>query len=211
MQKREKTSKLSTRKKGLKNPNHPKKGSTLKIEPIRKMKDIRAIMKILSDHPRNYCLFVLGINWGLRASDLIRITAGQVRYIEDGESFELKEKKTGKLRRLTMNEVTYKAIHKLFKSRSYVEDEPLFQGQRGVLTVPYINALVKKWTSEINLKGRYGSHTLRKTFGYVKRVDQKVDIPTLMEIFGHSTQKQTLSYLCIQREEVRDVYLNGIG
>jgi len=175
------------------------------------MKDIKAIMKILFDNPRNYCLFVLGINWGLRASDLIRITAGQVCYIEDGESFELKEKKTGKLRRLTMNEVTYKAIHKLFRSRKYLDDEPLFQGQRGVLTVPYINALVKQWTFEINLKGRYGSHTLRKTFGYVKRVYQHVDIPTLMEIFGHATQKQTLSYLCIQREKVRDVYLNGIG
>ena len=69
---------------------------------------------------------------------------------------------------------------------------------------------MKQWTKAIGLKGRYGSHTLRKTFGYVKRVHQRVDIPTLMEIFGHSSQKMTLSYLCIQDEEVRDVYMNGI-
>ncbi|MBA7574518.1 hypothetical protein ES708_16327 [subsurface metagenome] len=75
----------------------------------------------------------------------------------------------------------------------------------------YVNLLVKQWTKNIRLKGRYGSHTLRKTFGYVKRVHQRVDIPTLMEIFGHTSQKMTLNYLCIQDEEIRDVYMNGIG
>ncbi len=189
---------------------HPAKGSVIKVEPIRKKKDIDTIKKMLENHPRNYCLFVLGINWGLRASDLLTLTVEDIPYIEIGDSFELKEKKTGKKRRLTMNKQTYHAKHNLLKSRSYEDDELLFQGQRGKMTVQYVNYLVKQWTSLIHLKGRYGSHTLRKTFGYFKRVYHHVDIPTLMEIFGHSTQKQTLDYLCIQDEEVRDVYMNGI-
>lgn len=43
------------------NPNHPKPGSAIKVEPIRDIKAIKRIKKILSDQPRNLCLFTLGI------------------------------------------------------------------------------------------------------------------------------------------------------
>lgn len=62
----------------------------------------------------------------------------------------------------------------------------------------------------INLKGNYGSHTLRKTFGYMHRTVHNTDIPTLMEMFNHSSQKQTLAYLGIQPSEIRDAYLKEI-
>ncbi|MBU1536466.1 integrase, partial [Myxococcota bacterium] len=74
----------------------------------------------------------------------------------------------------------------------------------------YIHKLVRAWTGAINLPGRFGSHTLRKTWGYHQRVTFGVDIPTLMVAFGHSTQRQTLDYLCIQESEIRDAYLNEI-
>ena len=45
-----------------KNPNHPKKDSAIKVEPIRKKKNIEDLKKILRDRPRDYCLFVFGIN-----------------------------------------------------------------------------------------------------------------------------------------------------
>jgi integrase len=89
----------------------------------------------------------------------------------------------------------------------------LFQSRKSdsnrgkALSVPYLNALVKSWCREINLKGNYGSHTLRKTFGYMHRTKFNTDIPTLMQMFNHSTQKQTLEYLCIQPGEIRDAYL----
>ena len=73
-----------------------------------------------------------------------------------------------------------------------------------------INALVKKWCRAIHLKGNYGSHTLRKTWGYHQRVTFNVGIPELMVCFNHSTQKQTLDYLCVQPEEIRSVYANEI-
>jgi len=50
------------------NPNHPEKGSLIKVEPIRKMKDIKAIKKLLHDKPRDLCLFILGINTNLRVA-----------------------------------------------------------------------------------------------------------------------------------------------
>jgi hypothetical protein len=62
----------------------------------------------------------------------------------------------------------------------------------------------------INLRGNYGSHTLRKTWGYHQRVTFGQALPVLCEVLGHSTQRQTLAYLCIQAEEIRSVYANEL-
>ena len=40
------------------NDNRPKKGSTITVEPIRSLKDIQAISKLLMQSPRNHLLFV---------------------------------------------------------------------------------------------------------------------------------------------------------
>jgi len=50
--------------------------------------------------------------------------------------------------------------------------------------------------------------SLRKTWGFHQRVSFGTDLPTLMVCFNHSTQKQTLDYLCVQPEEIRNVYEN---
>lgn len=190
------------------NPNHPKKGSTIKVDPIRKLRDINSIKKMLHDKPRDLCLFVLGINTNLRASDLLRITAGMVRDLKAGDELTLKEKKTGKHRRITLNKAAIDSIRGLLTSREYHDDDPLLVGQRGCLTVPSINRLVKGWCRSINLKGNYGSHSLRKTFGYHQRVTFNVGMPELMLAFNHSSQRETLTYLGIQPEEVRSIYMN---
>ena len=90
--------------------NHPAKGSTIKVEPIRERKDLNTIKKLLADKPRDLALFVLGINTNLRASDLLSLKAGQVRGVKAGGDIELREKKTGKLRRITLNQNCTSAI-----------------------------------------------------------------------------------------------------
>lgn len=189
------------------NANHPKKDSSIKVDPIRDKKDIQAIKKILRDNPRDLCLFTLGINTNLRASDLLSIKYDQVAGLSVGGELVLQERKTGKDRRITLNQSAVEAIQKLLHSTHYEEGDYLFKGQRGVLTVPSVNRLVKSWCREINLQGNYGSHTLRKTFGYHQRVQLNTSIPELMMMFNHSTQRQTLDYLCIQPDEIKDAYL----
>lgn len=193
--------------------NHPEKGDSIKVEPIRSEKDIKAIKKILASKPRDLAIFTLGINTNLRASDLLKVKIGQVKYLKPGEHFTVKEKKTGKDRAITINKTVYEAIQGLLKTMPDAgEGDCLFQSRKGkeALCVPYLNALVKGWCKEINLKGNYGSHTLRKTFGYIHRTLFNTDIPTLMEMFNHSSQKQTLAYLGIQPGEIRDAYLREI-
>ena len=195
----------------LMNRNHPKKGSQIKVEPIRKVKDINLIKKHLSDKPRDLALFILGINTNLRASDLLRLTVDQVKYLNKGDAIDLKEKKTGKPRRINLNKACIESIQALLGTGEHQGQDYLFKSQRGaVLTVSTVNNMVKGWCKEINLRGNYGSHTLRKTWGYHQRVTFGTDLPRLMVCFNHSTQKQTLDYLCIQPEEIRSVYANEI-
>jgi integrase len=199
--------------KNMKNLNHPKKGSNISVEPIRRQKDIKLIKKILQDSPRNLCLFILGINTNLRASDLLKIKVEQVRHLQPGEEITLKEKKTQKQRRINLNRVCIEAIQNLLKSIKYEDDDFLFLSNRkdkNALTVSSLSTLVKKWCKDINLKGNYASHTLRKTWGYHQRVTFGVGIPELMICFNHTSQKQTLDYLCVQPEEIKSVYQNEL-
>lgn len=199
----------------MQSSNRPQKGSSIKVEPIRHKKDIQLIKKLLADNLRDLAIFTLGINTNLRAGDLLRITVGQIRHLRPGEHFIVREKKTGKLRDITINETVYKALQGLlnsFSSSRPGDGDFLFQSRKGkqALCVSYLNSLVKSWCKEINLKGNYGSHTLRKTFGYIHRTVFNTDIPTLMEMFNHSSQKQTLAYLGIQPSEIKDAYLREI-
>ena len=191
------------------NWNHPPKGSSITVEPIRNPKDIKAIKKMLADNPRDLCIFTLGINTNLRASDILGL---RVRDVRGKDELMLREKKTKKVRRITLNNATKKAIKNLLASMSDPDDEDyLFVGLRGnPLTVPTLSRMVKTWCQDINLPGNYGSHSLRKTWGYHQRVSFGMGLPELMVCFNHSSQRQTLDYLCVQPEEVRDVYLNEL-
>jgi integrase len=191
------------------NTNHPTKGDAITVDPIRSPKDILLIKKMLAGNPRDFCLFAVGINTNLRASDLVKLTAGQVRHLKEGDNLPLREKKTGKARTITVNKNVVEAIQSLLLSGGYDDDStPLFVSRKGnrALTVPSVTRLVKEWCADIRLKGNFGSHTLRKTFGYHHRM-AGTSIFELMELFNHSSQKQTLIYLGIQSDEIKSAYL----
>jgi len=95
------------------------------------------------------------------------------------------------------------------KNLSLMDDDAyFFTGLRGSdpLKVSTLNNLVKDWCTRVNLKGNYGSHTLRKTWGFMQRTKQNTPLPLLMQALGHATQRQTMAYLCIQEKEIENVY-----
>lgn len=199
--------------------NHPARGSTIKVEPIRSVQGINKIKEALADKPRDYCLFVLGINTAFRASELLSIRVGQARYLQAGDRLEIKQRKTKKYRSVTINSAAHQAIQGLIaekerqalkkKDSGALEDDAfLFTGQRGsaAIQVSTLNNMVKDWCKQARLKGNYGSHTLRKTWGFMQRKKQDTPVPLLMQALGHSTQRQTMEYLCIQEKEIENVY-----
>ena len=195
------------------NPNRPRKGDVIKVEPIRKPEDIQAIKDLLKDEPRNLAMFVTGINSALRGSDLLRIRFCDVEKLKSGETFLMREKKTQKKRLVAINQATYEAIQNYLKVRPKTSPEaPLFLSRTGhekAITVSSLNALVKLWGQQVGIRENLGSHSLRKSFGYHQRM-KGISIPTLLVIFNHSSQKQTLDYLGINEEEIIEAFQNVI-
>ena len=195
------------------NPNHPVKGSRITVDPIREPKDIETIKRLLKNRPRDLLLFVMGINNGLRAGDLLKLKVGQVRHLKPGQSISIREGKTGKTNILMMNRSTYKVLQRYLDELQPADGDFLFKSNKGKnrpLTVSYVNNLVKAWCRSVNLKGNYGAHTLRKTFGYIQRTVYGVGFEVLAKRFNHSNPRITMRYLGITDAEVNGILLNEI-
>jgi integrase len=187
------------------NPHHPQKGASIRVEPIRSKRHIANIKRILANKPRDLCLFTLGINIAFRANELLALKVGQVRYLQVGDTLTIKQRKTGKYRAVVVNANVATALTTYLRQTLLCDADDLFLGLRGRLTVPTVNRLVKTWCADVGLKGNYGSHSMRKTWGYWQR-QNGADILNLVEAFGHATQRQTMAYLGLQPEDVMKLY-----
>lgn len=153
----------------------------------------------------------MGINTAYRANELLSLTVGQVAPLKAGDLLDVKQSKNQKYRSTAINNVTVLAIQNWLEHypKAKHQDAPLFLSNRRnrALTVAAINRLVKKWCKEIKLTGNYGSHTLRKTWGYHQRIQNQTSVALLMRAFGHSTETQTMEYLCILPDELFKLYV----
>jgi len=181
------------------------------VEPIRDRKKLNAMKKYLKgSRKRDWCLFVLGINSGLRISDLLRLTVGDV-LDEHGKvvgRISLREKKTGKAKSFPISDTAKKAI------AEYLENEirrnkPLFPSRKGDGSILRCQAykIINSAARAVGIKDRIGTHTLRKTFGY-HAYQSSVDIAILQKIFNHSAPSVTLRYIGITQDDMDEVYLN---
>jgi integrase len=139
------------------NPNHPKKGSRITVDPIRADKDIKKIKRLLKDNTRDLLLFTMGINNGLRISDLLKLKVGDVRDIKPGQTLKVKETKTGKMNILMINKSVHKVLKQYLEEVKPSDEDYLFQSRNGnnkPLTRETVNKMIKEWTK--SLKGNYG-------------------------------------------------------
>ena len=88
-----------------KNLNHPAKGSTIAVSPIRNMNDVKSIQKLLAENPRDLLLFVMGVNNGLRVGDLLKLKVDQGKGLKVGSTLTICEGKTKKNNILVVNRV----------------------------------------------------------------------------------------------------------
>jgi site-specific recombinase XerD len=190
-----------------------------KVQPIRSKQDIKDALLYLKreianvdpiKHPkqyeiktRNYFLVFLGINIGLRISDLLTITAGQIKrgYIQ------LREKKTRKLQQIYANEAVLKKIRTEFIEKFQMDDDTyLFKSRNGynkAITRQNSDLIVKDIADALGWNFPVGTHSLRKTFGR-QFYEETNDAVTLQKMFNHRDQRTTMIYIGIIQEEVNE-------
>jgi integrase len=185
------------------------------VDPIKKLKDIEKIKQYLKgkENRRDYMLFVVGINIGLRAGDLLEL---KIKDVLSGKNFNdsvlIKEQKTGKMREFSLNKSAKDAIqYYLENTTEYDSDDYLFKSRKGGrLTVQAAHKIIKGLLRELNIKGNYGTHSLRKTWAYHVYINNAKNnpmiLPTLQKMLNHSNQATTLRYIGITKEVISDVY-----
>lgn len=197
----------------MRNPNHPKKGDNITVQPIRDLKDIESIKKLLSKNTRDLLLFTMGINNGLRCGDLLRLKVGDVKHLKVNDTLTIREQKTGKTNVLMINKTSYKILRDYLTETKPSDESYLFKSRKGEnqsLSVQSVNSMVKEWCRSINLKGNYGTHSLRKSFGYIQRKKFGVSWEVLCKRFNHSSPSVTMRYLGIEDREVNGILMNEI-
>ncbi len=185
------------------------------VQPIRDKKKIDTIKKVLlTNSVRDYCLFTLGINSGLRISDLLSLIISDV-IDETGrirERITLREKKTNKTKDFPLSNIAQKAITDYLKTRKYEYNEPLFLSKKknaGKASLQRDQAykIINNAARSVGITERIGTHTLRKTFGY-HAYKSGVSIEVIQKLFNHSTPSTTLRYIGIAQDDLDNVYLN---
>lgn len=168
------------------------------VQPIRDKETIQEIKGFLKEkNERNYILFLLGINTGLRISDILPL---KVRDVE-GWYITIREKKTKKNKRIKMTSELKKVL------RDYILDkgknEYLFKSRKGKnkpITRAAAYIILNEAAREFGLES-IGTHSLRKTFGYMFYKQFK-DVAALQEIFNHTDPKVTLRYIGINQDNL---------
>ncbi len=176
------------------------------VEPIRSKKQIDAMKRYLkSGNIRDYLLFVLGINSGLRISDLLSL---QMQDVKGKERISLREQKTGKTKDFPLSDTCQKAIKEYLQVRG-MDTGFLFASRKGQGAISRVQAyrILNEAARAIGIKEQIGTHTLRKTFGYWA-YQAGVDITRIQKLLNHSAPSVTLAYIGITKEELDDVYIN---
>lgn len=174
---------------------------------------IKAELKLKSK--RDYCLFVMAINQGIRSTDLLNLRIKDVEGLNIGDKFTFKEGKTGKLQFVYINNATYEALHIYLDSiKDYNPNDFLFKSRSGnkAITLPYFCNLIQQWCKYANVKNPndYGVRSLRKTFGRVNfDISENPHIVTLLkERFNHSSESMTIKYLDITSKDIEALFTN---
>ena len=169
------------------------------VQPIRKLEKIQEIKSRLAiNGSRDVLLFSMGINTGLRISDLLPLKVGDVR---GKREYVLKEQKTKKTKRIMLHAVAQDIED---YTRHMTDDEYLFPSRKGDEHIGRVQAyrILNAAARDCGLE-EIGTHTLRKTFGY-HFYKQNHNVAMLQQLFNHSSPSITLRYIGITQDEIAE-------
>ena len=167
------------------------------VQPIRdKFKIEEMKSELLRNGTRDYLLFVIGINTGLRISDILEL---KVKDVKGKTHIAIIENKTKKNKRFKVNNSLRYELDNYIKGMD--DEDYLFKSRKGEnkpITRVQAYRILKNAGENIGL-GEIGTHTLRKTFGYHFYQKTK-DVVLLQELFNHSAPSVTLRYIGINQD-----------
>ncbi|WP_078395893.1 tyrosine-type recombinase/integrase [Shouchella patagoniensis] len=176
-----------------------KKDEIKNVQPLRSLQQIEDMKWSLRRYcsERDYMLFLIGINTGLRVGDLLRL---KVSDVSKKKKVTVREGKTKKPRTIYLTNI-YEDISSYAMTLS--SSGWLFPSRKGDQPISRIQAYrqIQKAADMADIPEGIGTHTMRKTFGYW-HYKQFKDVAELQMILNHTHPKITLRYIGILEEEL---------
>lgn len=226
--------KVKYNKDGTINRSHNNKiaGVSSEVYAFRTKEEIQSMIDVFDKHIkdsenenqkqiacRNKLLFLIGINVGIRASDLRSLKWSFFFEKQKDGTLKFKElyvlqpkKQKKKFVKLFFNQTVRLAIN------NYVAEYPienldnyLFPSRKGdePILEDSMYRIIKSIASEAGIEQNIGSHSMRKTFGYHcfhEAKDKNKALVMLQQIFGHSDTTTTMRYIGLMDSEISDMY-----
>ena len=177
--------------------SHKGKAKELTAQEIKTLRSLN-----VPDHHR--LLFELGMNTGLRLSELLSLKTTDV-FTEQGNPVHVIRARRLKKRSSTniySNIPVSTSLRRYLKGYAPPETEYLFQGEKGG---PINRVTADRWLSSLfGLAGIQGasSHSMRRTFlSAMSRAG--VPIRTIQEISGHSNLQELYTYLQVSDDDTK--------
>lgn len=158
---------------------------------------------------RNYGLFKVQLNTGLRISDVVKLKYDDF-FNENGKikkHLQLTEKKTKKNRVIFINNDLKGVLQALQGHFQLRQGDYIFKSRKGAnrpITTTQAHRIYQRIGEVFNLKN-FNSHSIRKTFCYTIYQKNK-DINLIMAIMNHSSTAITLRYIGITNDDIDNIY-----
>ena len=158
--------------------------------------------------PRDRALFELGVNGGLRISEIVSLNVGDVwSYDAPASRLELTKTKGGRPRAVPLNGKATAAISALISAKDLQgermdPDAPLFCNSNGHrLSRQGADLVLKALYRECKLSGKVTTHSLRKTFA-TTLLNKGATLRTIQVLLGHSSLATTERYLSVTDDQL---------
>lgn len=167
------------------------------IKDLNKVAQFKA--KLKEKNYRDYMIFTMGINVGLRISDLLPLRVGQLL---DKQYLEIVEEKTNKPKRFLINSQIQNEIRMYVEALGLEPSDYMFNSRFKGKHLSRVQCwrVLEATAKELGIES-FGTHSLRKTFGY-HHFKRNKDLAMLQKIFNHSSQSVTLAYIGLTDEEI---------
>lgn len=208
-------------------------GQDSEVYAFRTEEEIAAMIKVFDKHIneaanidqrqiacRNKMLFLIGINVGIRGSDLRTLKwsfffekhNGELKWKNCYVLQPIKQRKQKKFIKLFFNNTVWKAVNDYIKEFPFDSlDDYLFSSRKGnkPILVQSLWRIIKDTACEAGIEQNIGSHSLRKSFGFWcwhKAEDKNKALVILQQIFNHSSTQVTSRYIGILDDEIEDMF-----
>jgi integrase len=184
------------------------------VEALKDRRDIDLLKTVLKQRSiRDYLMFIVGCNTGLRISDILKLKVDE--FVNSDmktakKSLLITEKKTGKQRQIAVNGTVQKAIKLFITHYSPSFDEFLFASRKGsnrAISTTQAYRILNSAASACKIDINFGTHTLRKTWGYWTYTKTGNNLGLVMNMLGHSSPAMTLLYIGITQSQKDETYM----